>query len=422
MFMIQCPKILLNMKVQLPKTYSQNDPQWKNKSLGTSGTIGDFGCLLTDVTMTVCYFGHNETPVTLNDKLNRVGGFASGNLFVWGALSALYSDIVYQGQTQTPDPLTQGQMDDIRHIIDQKFPVFLQIDTVPATSGLDEHWILAIDYDGDDFIVQDPWDGATKRITSWGVKPQELIYAYAHYSGTPVAASTTPSQPGNTTGNSISIDKATFERLVNKSSQWDVIAGTLAIDKNDASGGQKASQRFQQLEQDINNAQLQRDDATNALNHMQGGYNSLQMQYTGLQAQYNSLQHDYLALQQNSGVPSDVMIALQKKYDDAVKTITDLQDQIAKTSAKPTTSPETNSSTKPFWESKKLIATAVTSVIPAALILVQTAQVNAGDAWQDVAIKVLGAAAASLGISMVGNQYVKAQGAIDKAAIETGQG
>lgn len=67
-----------------------------------------------------------------------------------------------------------------------------------------------------------------------------------------------------------------------------------------------------------------------------------------------------------------------------------------------------------------MIVTAVTSIIPAALILVQTAQINAGDSWQDIAIKVLGAAA-SLGISMVGNQYVKAQGAIDKAAIETGQ-
>lgn len=409
------------MKVQLPKTYSQNDPQWKNKTLGTSGTIGDFGCLMTDVAMTACYFGHNETPVTLNDKLNRVGGFVSGNLFVWGALSSLYSDIVYQGQTQTPDPLTQGQMDQIRHIIDQKFPVFLQIDTVPATSGLDEHWVLAVDYDGDDLIVQDPWDGATKRITSWGVRPQELIYAYAHYSGTPVAATTMPSQPGGTTGSSMTIDKATFEQLVNKSSQWDVVAGTLAIDKNDATGGQKASQRIQQLERDINNMQLQRDDATTTLSHMQGGYNSLQMQYTGLQAQYNSLQHDYLALQQNSGAPTDAMIALQKKYDDAAKTINDLEEQIAQTRVKSALPPETNSSTKPFWESKKLIVTAVTSVIPAALILVQTAQVNAGDSWQDIAIKVLGAAAASLGISMVGNQYVKAQGAIDKAAIETGQ-
>lgn len=147
-------------------------------------------------------------------------------------------------------------MEQIRHIIDQKFPVFLQIDTIPAT--------------------------------------------------------TTPSRPGNPTGNSIAIDKTTFGQLVNKSSQWDVIAGTLAIDKNDATGGQKASQRFQQLEQDINNVQLQRDDVTNTLNHMQGGYNSLQMQYTSLQAQYSSLQQDYMALQQNSGVPSDAMIALQK--------------------------------------------------------------------------------------------------------------
>ncbi len=151
---------------------------------------------------------------------------------------------------------------------------------------------------------------------------------------------------------------------------------------------------------------------------MQGGYSSLQMQYTGLQAQYNSLQHDFLALQQNSGAPTDAMIALQKKYDDAQSTINDLQDQIAQMSQKPASPPATNSSTKPFWLSKKVIVTAVTSVIPAALILVQTAQIKPGDAWQDVAIKILGAAAASLGISAVGNQYVKSQGEIDKAAVE----
>ncbi len=133
------------MKVQLPKTYSQNDSKWKNKPLGTSGTIGEYGCLITDVAMTSCYFGHDETPLSINEKLTRGGGYVNGNLFVWGALSKMYPDIVYQGQTQTPDPLTQGQMDEIRHTIDQKFPVFLQIDTIPATSGLDEHWVLSVE-------------------------------------------------------------------------------------------------------------------------------------------------------------------------------------------------------------------------------------------------------------------------------------
>ena len=174
------------MKISLPKIYSQNDNQWKNKTLGTKGTIGAYGCLLTCIAMTCCYFGHDETPDSLNEKLKANGGYLNGNLYVWGALNKIFSDIKYQGQTSTPDPLTTSQMNFIRSKIDAGYPVILQIDTIPATAKLDEHWVLVIDYDGDDFILADPWDGAVKRITSWGVKPQQMIYAYAYYTGKPV--------------------------------------------------------------------------------------------------------------------------------------------------------------------------------------------------------------------------------------------
>jgi len=171
------------MTIQLPKKYSQNDPSWKNKTLGTKGTIGAYGCLITDVAMMLCLYGHDETPATLNDKLKANGGYANGNLFVWGAINNMYKDVAYGGQVQTFDPLTKSQMDFIKGKIDKGYPVILLIDTIPSTSQLDEHWILAIDYEGDDFMVQDPWDGATKRITSWGIRPQDLIYAYAYYTG-----------------------------------------------------------------------------------------------------------------------------------------------------------------------------------------------------------------------------------------------
>ena len=173
------------MKINLPKIYSQNDERWKNKTLGTKGTIGAYGCLLTNIAMLCVYFGKNETPDTLNEKLKTNGGYVNGNLYVWGALTKIYPDITYQGQVLTPNPLTKTQMDFIKARINEGYPVVLQIDTIPSTSQLDEHWILAVDYNGDDFIIVDPWDGAVKKITSWGVQPQKLIYAYAWYKGTP---------------------------------------------------------------------------------------------------------------------------------------------------------------------------------------------------------------------------------------------
>lgn len=172
------------MKLILPKKYSQNNPLWKNKALGTQGTIGQYGCLISCVAMVSAYFGHDENPESINIYLTNNNGYVNGNLYIWNAVTKKYPDMVYQGIVRTPDTLTKTQMDAIRSIINQGFPLFLKIDVIPSTSKLDEHWVLGVDYDGDDIIIQDPWDGAEKRITSWGITPQKIIYGYGYYSGT----------------------------------------------------------------------------------------------------------------------------------------------------------------------------------------------------------------------------------------------
>lgn len=424
------------MKIQLPKTYSQNDPAWRYKTLGNRGTIGDYGCLLTCVAMVVTYFGHEETPATLDDHLIQSNGFANGNLFVWGAIPNIYKDIAYQGQTQTPDALSQGQMQKIKDALDKGFPVILQIDTVPATAAFDEHWILAIGYDGDDFIVQDPWDGATKRITSWGIAPQKLIYAFAYYSGTPtvtIIASPKPQTPTNN-GNGISVDSQTFQKLVGKATQWDVIAASLSIDSQDASGGQKAVDAVQKLQLQIATISQGKDASSNMVSQLQSAnsllqsqLSSLQSQYTTLQQQYSSLQsqyamvnQQYMALQQNSGDSSAVTTLLKKQLTDSQLLIQDLQEQIVKLKSKPVNStiPEDNSSTKPFWQSKKVIVTALTSILSFGLMAFQTGQIQPGDDWQSIASKLFSSAIAALGISTVANQYVKVQGVIDAVVMD----
>ena len=172
-------------KLKLPITFSQNDPRWKDKPIGTKGTIGGVGCLMCDGTMVANYYGFQETPLTFNEKLTQNGGYQDGNLMIWGKIPQLFPGLKYSGQWASADLLTQAHMNQIRGAIDKGFPVFLKIDTIPSTSKLDEHWILAIGYDGDDFIVQDPWDGAEKRITSWGVTAQKLIWAWCWYEGKP---------------------------------------------------------------------------------------------------------------------------------------------------------------------------------------------------------------------------------------------
>lgn len=212
------------MRIELREKFSQNDPRWRGVTLGTSGTIGAFGCLETIATMVANYFGANENPITLNDRLKNNNGYANGNLFVWGVFARLFG-LKYAGQFSNPGPLTLEQMNQIRNQLDKGFPVFLQIDTVPSTSQLDEHWILAIDYDGDDFIVQDPWDGATKRITSWGVLPQKLIYAWAWFEGAP--ANVIANDPV------ISIKASDRDRLVGRSTVAKEVGSYLGLTNPD---------------------------------------------------------------------------------------------------------------------------------------------------------------------------------------------
>jgi hypothetical protein len=59
------------------KQLYQNDPRWKDQKIGlqNSLTIGQVGCMLTSLAMTVNYFGGNETPATLNERMKAANGF-----------------------------------------------------------------------------------------------------------------------------------------------------------------------------------------------------------------------------------------------------------------------------------------------------------------------------------------------------------
>jgi hypothetical protein len=166
------------MKINLPKLYTQVGNQ---TPIGNS-TINNIGCLTVDASMVSTYFGHAIDPSTLTRSVKY-----SGNLWIWSELTRLFPDIIYKGQIQTPDILTDNQMNQIKEIINKGFPVFLQIktDTIP------EHWLLAVDYNGDDFLCADPLKNPPiiHPITDYGLPPREVIYAYAWYEGKlPVSA------------------------------------------------------------------------------------------------------------------------------------------------------------------------------------------------------------------------------------------
>lgn len=137
------------------KNLYQNDDQWKDVPLGTSGesTIGKWGCLLTSATMMLNGIGYDETPATVNDKMKAHGGF-QGSLFIPSVLPYIWPNCVYrdmQNCETTPAPIAQ-----IDAAIAAGKPVILQVDW-NKQQGIQTHFVLVKDKKGEDYVIYDPY-------------------------------------------------------------------------------------------------------------------------------------------------------------------------------------------------------------------------------------------------------------------------
>ncbi len=147
------------------KNLYQNDEQWKSTSLGNSSeTIGGWGCLLTSVTMLLNGIGYNETPVTVNDKMKKAGGF-QGAFFIPSVLPYVWGNCAYadmQPCESTPAPIR-----DIDAAVAAGKPVILQVDWNKQV-GIQTHFVLVKEKKGDDYIIYDPYkysgDGPDKEV------------------------------------------------------------------------------------------------------------------------------------------------------------------------------------------------------------------------------------------------------------------
>ncbi len=156
---------------------SQRDPRWKGARLGFSRlTIGSDGCTLTCMTMIVNGLGFSETPATLNDKLRALGpsrGYI-GPRMIWAGLGRVFQQIKL-----THYALRHAGAMDLRVIDDalaHNKPVLVEVDMSPAP-GFQNHWVLLVGKQGDDYIIHDPW-------TVPAVESESLRKRYS-YSGGP---------------------------------------------------------------------------------------------------------------------------------------------------------------------------------------------------------------------------------------------
>ena len=133
--------------------YSQCDGRWKNDKLGThpSDTICKAGCLMSSVAMMMAgqgvkINGQECNPKTLNQWLTKNGGYASGDLFVWGSVAKF--GYHYTGRF--------NKAADIKAKMNAG-----QICILNVNHG--GHWVLATGHDASGFNVNDPGFGKTRQ-------------------------------------------------------------------------------------------------------------------------------------------------------------------------------------------------------------------------------------------------------------------
>jgi len=139
--------------------YKQCDGAWGNDKLGTSAkTICQAGCLMSSAAMALTGFGKSYNPHTLNIWLNANGGYASGNLFVWGSINKLgfnFKGFIGNG--------------DIKKNLDAGNVVICNV----HNGG---HWVLAKGYSGDNILVNDPGYATTSYPLSGIVSGNTGLY------------------------------------------------------------------------------------------------------------------------------------------------------------------------------------------------------------------------------------------------------
>ena len=169
------------MQLNLSNIYGQRDERWANILLGynKSGILDAFkheyniswyGCLIACLGILV-----DKHPDEVNNILKDGGGFSkdSGE-FIWPkcTLLGLTQDYV---SPEWLGPATIQGMDKAKEYLDNGYPLLCEIDFNPATNGEEMHFVLIIGYDGDKFIIADPWTGMIESLDKYGGFQRALI-------------------------------------------------------------------------------------------------------------------------------------------------------------------------------------------------------------------------------------------------------
>jgi hypothetical protein len=173
-------------------SYSQNDPRWKDRSIGFDKFLfSENGTLLTCFAMMLFNFGENVNPLTLNDRFMELPdgqGFLGSHVY-FAAPAYAYNYVRYLGNYKpsaetgatfaTHDPNLLERID--QGLMNAQ-GIIAQVDLDPTNDydpTTEQHWVLILERQGDDYLIIDPIDGVVKlllpRYGAPEVNPSEAL-------------------------------------------------------------------------------------------------------------------------------------------------------------------------------------------------------------------------------------------------------
>lgn len=189
---------------------SQRDPNWSRKTLGTKGTIGAYGCLLTCHSMMLTYYGHELLPDVLNEIYKNKNVYDQGNLINFYAAANCFDDIIAKDRPiylNVPADLTK-----IDKQLENKHPVIAHVDNV-NNDNVPDHFVLIIGKTDDGhYIINDPWTGETYYFDAKYGDPARYIYGLRIYEGTPKNGENIEDKLSDVTDKLESCNKAVAEK------------------------------------------------------------------------------------------------------------------------------------------------------------------------------------------------------------------
>jgi hypothetical protein len=144
---------------------SQRDPEWKDRTLGSSKlTIGDYGCTTTCISMLSDYFKPWASPAVIAGHKDF---YTKDGLILWGKLD--FPHFKFEKRLYG-----RNDFEIMASVEDKDKAVILEVQ-IPKG----KHWLVCLGKEllGSGYKVVDPWTGLKSSTSKYG----NLITGSAHF-------------------------------------------------------------------------------------------------------------------------------------------------------------------------------------------------------------------------------------------------